>query len=918
MTLPIELSTIFRSKQKSYKMVLILSLIDVYRSTRNQNITLDDVGRRFLAYYQSSVMDGKKVDSPPNGVATSWDEFTLSQTKSLLYTPIKALSSVLDESKEGQSISFKPSIWNMLDGGNMDELQNYALAELDNYNNNLAAHTSIRQSLTQILTTYLSAKNQPFSNHPLGTLLRHTLPANIKKLSFIDEQYKVQGSIGQGNWANTPWLAILDRRITETTQYGEYVVYLFSEDMSSVYLTLAQGVTVPLKERGKKEGYQYLEQKVQEMRDILPLDNLEKDENIHLTTNGLGRDYQVSTVAYLRYDRDNLPDEDQLISDLENMMANYKLYANSITDKPRPSKPKFTYTVAHLYYMQGIMAYLGENLTSAPLDDLISNQSVVLISGDDVKHPKERIQHLGRILLDLSLVQLNNNIYSLTQLGIEYANAFDSDFWKFSSVQVKIIRNILDSYSSNESSDLVSAINIALKIVGNLQEFSLEQFNEKFISELQMQEDWGDVTQTNRSKFMLNWLEDLDFIHRVKDKYIFNNNKENESVDALTVSERVNNIKTYIAQKGFHYPDSLIENLYLSLKTKPFVILAGVSGSGKTKLVKLFAEAIGATTQNKQFAIIPVRPDWNDPSDLLGYKDLSGAYRPGQLAYTLIEASIGENRHKPYFICLDEMNLARVEHYFSDFLSIIETQEWQDNFIMTSPLIQKDSLRLEDQSIYGNLSLPDNVYLIGTVNMDETTHPFSKKVLDRANTIEFNYINLGLLPNELNFSNSISASHVDNSFLRSEYLQLIDVYPDYRELARKTTERLVKINSILEEIHSHVGFRIRDAICFFMIYNARFNLLNEDAAFDLQLLQKILPRVQGSSLSVKRVLLQLMQGALGKSLSVSELMEDASELYMNWNTSDIVETAKHPQTARKIAFMLRRLEEDGFTSYWLS
>ncbi|MHA2854254.1 McrB family protein [Paenibacillus lautus] len=401
-------------------------------------------------------------------------------------------------------------------------------------------------------------------------------------------------------------------------------------------------------------------------------------------------------------------------------------------------------------------------------------------------------------------------------------------------------------------------------------------------------------------------------------------NKEKAVVTSLTlvieddeIASTLKQIQSYISHRGFHYPHGLIENLYLSLKTKPFVILVGVSGTGKTKLVKLFAEALGATGDNRQFTLIPVRPDWSDPSDLLGYKDLSGVFRPGRLADVLVEASQPENQHKPYFVCLDEMNLARVEYYFSDVLSVIETQEWKQDRIVTSKLINRESLLPEDQSIYGDLSIPDNVYLIGTVNMDETTHPFSKKVLDRANTIEFNYIDLQQYPSlELRDEGELLPVH--NSFLRSEYLQLVDVYSEYTELVHATTEKLVKINHILEEIHSHVGFRIRDSICFYMIYNQRHELLSNDEAFDLQLLQKILPRVQGSSLSVKRVLLKLLQGALGRTLSVSELMDDASEIYLKWNDNEEESKAKHPLSARKIAFMLRRLEEDGFTSYWLS
>ncbi|WP_260866965.1 McrB family protein [Paenibacillus sp. Y412MC10] len=397
------------------------------------------------------------------------------------------------------------------------------------------------------------------------------------------------------------------------------------------------------------------------------------------------------------------------------------------------------------------------------------------------------------------------------------------------------------------------------------------------------------------------------------EKETFNYKKDDDQITGV-----LQKIKKYINNHGFLYPDKLIENFYLSLKTKPFVILAGVSGTGKTKLVRLFAESLGATGDNHQFTLIPVRPDWSDPSDLLGYKDLSGAFRPGRLAEVLVEASQPANQHKPYFICLDEMNLARVEYYFSDVLSVIETQEWKQDRILTSKLINRESLLQEDQSVYGDLSIPDNVYLIGTVNMDETTHPFSKKVLDRANTIEFNYIDLQQYPS-LALQEEETLLPVHNSFLRSEYLQLVDVYADYTDLVHTTTEKLVKINHILEEIHSHVGFRIRDSICFYMVYNQRYELLTPDEAFDLQLLQKILPRVQGSSLSVKRVLLKLLEGALGRKLSsFSDLMEDASNIDQEWNDDQEEKKAKHPLSARKIAFMLRRLEEDGFTSYWLS
>jgi len=379
------------------------------------------------------------------------------------------------------------------------------------------------------------------------------------------------------------------------------------------------------------------------------------------------------------------------------------------------------------------------------------------------------------------------------------------------------------------------------------------------------------------------------------------------------VHSTIQSIRSFIAHQGFRYSDHLIENFYLSLKTKPFVILAGISGTGKTKLVKLFAEALGATNENKQFTLIPVRPDWSDPSDLLGYKDLKDDFNQGPMTEVLLEASQPANRHKPYFICLDEMNLARVEHYFSDILSILETRRKHGHQLVTDTLLTKEKLNHEH-----DLIIPENVYIVGTVNMDETTHPFSKKVLDRANTIEFNYIQLDDYPDPVMEETEPSSILVSNNFLRSEYLQLKDAYSGYQELIQRTTQKLVQINRILEDIHSHIGFRVRDSICFYMIYNERFSLLKEDDAFDLQLLQKIMPRIQGSSRSIKRALIELLQMCLNQKLNTEKLLDDASELHEQWWLGGDTTSAVYPKSARKLVYMLRRLEEDGFTSFWLS
>ncbi len=377
-----------------------------------------------------------------------------------------------------------------------------------------------------------------------------------------------------------------------------------------------------------------------------------------------------------------------------------------------------------------------------------------------------------------------------------------------------------------------------------------------------------------------------------------------------SVKEEIERIKTYIRQKGFTYDDGLIENFYLCLKSKPFVILAGISGTGKTRLVQLFAEAMGATRNNQRFTIIPVHPDWSDSSDLLGHENLEGRFLPGVVINTVKKAS--EDLHHPYFICLDEMNLARVEYYFSDFLSVIETRDRQeDGHITTIPLIPSEAFGEDEdaRAKYQNLTIPENLYLIGTVNMDDSTYPFSAKVLDRANTIEFSEVHL--IPDDFTDLTEVSAMELDNSFLKAPYLKLIDAKSDWDEV-KDICHELESINNVLRQINAHVGYRIRDEIVFYMLNNKENGLLSKNQAFDYALLQKILPRLKGSTTGLKDVLCQLFKIVASDYEGANAFDTEVSEAMMKK-----VADAKYPMTAKKIAYMVRRFDEDGYTSYWL-
>lgn len=370
----------------------------------------------------------------------------------------------------------------------------------------------------------------------------------------------------------------------------------------------------------------------------------------------------------------------------------------------------------------------------------------------------------------------------------------------------------------------------------------------------------------------------------------------------MTVKEEVTAIKAYIAARGFNYEGDLIENFYLSLKSKPFVILAGTSGTGKTRLVKLFAEAIGA-----RMKLVPVRPDWSDASDLFGYTDLSNHFHPGVIIEFIKRAEW--DKDTPYFICLDEMNLARIEYYLSDFLSIIETRDRRENGkIETDTLIDTPYYKdPEAEKKFGRVYIPENLYIIGTVNMDETTFPFSKKVLDRANTIEFSFVNL---LSRVATGGDPVAQKLSNDFLKTDYLYLRDC--DDTELIDTVCFNLEELNHILVKANLHVGYRVRDEICFYMMTNKAADLLSEEAALDHEIMQKILPRVQGSSAAIKEVLSELFIKCAGDYSGFA-----GTAAYEQMNSYLDSKPCRYPNSAKKITFMMRRYEEDGFTSYWL-
>lgn len=331
----------------------------------------------------------------------------------------------------------------------------------------------------------------------------------------------------------------------------------------------------------------------------------------------------------------------------------------------------------------------------------------------------------------------------------------------------------------------------------------------------------------------------------------------------------------------YHYID-----IIMAIKTKPFLLLAGISGTGKSRIVRELARACWdedsteyKAQKPKNFEMIQVKPNWHDSTELMGYVSrVSGSpiYVIGDFLRFITKA--WENLDVPHFLCLDEMNLAPVEQYFAEFLSVIESRKSnEDGTITTDPILKKstedwyrvltaeltgDNEALRNRFLEEGITIPQNLIVVGTVNMDETTFSFSRKVLDRAMTIEMNEVDLyaGL------DSKYERIGKLNSDMLIGTAVEGVDVYADNEDVCNKVLTYLQAVNDVLNGTPFKVAYRTRNEFLLYVVNNLPYNMdengheFSEDeviaTALDEITSMKILSRIEGDDTKVKHSLLE--------------------------------------------------------------
>ena len=449
-------------------------------------------------------------------------------------------------------------------------------------------------------------------------------------------------------------------------------------------------------------------------------------------------------------------------------------------------------------------------------------------------------------------------------------------------------------------------------------------------------------------------------------------------INDMDIKQSVNPINNKMTLNTPH--TNSYKKYLLALRTKPFLLLAGISGTGKSRIVREFAfkscpkylqDEDGTTPGN--YCMIEVKPNWHDSTELLGYySNLSKEYQFKKFVKFLVKAKMYPD--VPFFVCLDEMNLAPVEQYFAEVLSILETRKHPRNpetkevdmkTIKTEVIVEaKYFQQLGNMSIFKNketglpakqkltdrdiymklygideekdinkevgektelttlgLTLPGNVLIIGTVNMDDTTHQFSRKVIDRAMTIEMNGGNLSAM-----FGGSKNLEYLEdeaeqqkwqNAFTQ-RYIsadEVLNAHPQEAEtIMEKLPERLNELNKALKGTPFEVSYRVLNELTIMVGVLLDDNeegksiddIINQ--AVDNILLMKILPRIEGDAdmFAIKK-----------KDVQYDNRLKWLESIAPDISTDGEEEEKESKQTAReKIHEMIERLDNQEFTRFW--
>ena len=496
------------------------------------------------------------------------------------------------------------------------------------------------------------------------------------------------------------------------------------------------------------------------------------------------------------------------------------------------------------------------------------------------------------------------------QIAMSNRGAFD--FFNVSESDKNITRNIIHTKKLTQLVEVAIKVESSMLYWGNEFNSLFKDVGEKF--------DEGDLlvfTKAFRSFFVYRVsssdasYDDLVHFFEDNDQYaLISYNCENQPIDTSKISK---NYRQYIT----------------AIKSKPFILLAGISGTGKSRIVRELARACWDVDSDeykshkpKNFEMVQVKPNWHDSSELLGYVSRIGADSEGNGVtfvagdFLKFMAKAWGDLDKPHFLCLDEMNLAPVEQYFAEYLSVIESRKNCNGIVATDPILSSNKEKwyvdlvnsltnnneVKTQFLEHGISIPPNFIVVGTVNMDETTFSFSRKVLDRAMTIEMNEVDLEAGLEDRNETIGILGA----AELIGTAVEGVDVYKNHKETCDVVISYLKAVNTVLDRTAFKIAYRTRNEFLLYIVNNLPYSKDANNTSFmvaqalDEITSMKILSRIEGDETKISREFLKNLSDSIKVGLD---------------NVCSNFEAVENSISLKKLDEMMKQLDF-GYISFW--